>query len=192
MQEPETHYTRGKEGHVAYQVVGDGPLDVVSVPNWLTCVDIMWEEPTLARFLRRLAMFSWLVCFDKRGTGLSDPLPLAAVPMLEQWSDDVRAVMDTVGSQRAALFGVAEGGPMAMLFAATHPERTSALVLVGTFARLLRDADYGYGYPADQVPRFLARLEELWGLEGWWTSPHLASRTTSGSGAGTAATSGLP
>ena len=125
MQEPETRYTRGKEGHVAYQVVGDGPFDVVFIPNWLTCEDAMWEEPTLARFLRRLGAFSRLLCFDKRGTGVSDPVSLAALPTLEQWNDDVRAVMDAVGSQRAALVGVAEGGPMAMLFAATYPERTS-------------------------------------------------------------------
>jgi class 3 adenylate cyclase len=166
VQEPETHYTRGKDGHVAYQVVGDGPFDVVLIPSWTTNVDAMWEEPTLARFLRRLGTFSRLLCFDKRGTGVSDPVPLAALPTLEQWNDDERAVMDAVGSQRAALIGVAEGGPMAMLFAATYPERTSALVLVNTFARLLRDADYGYGYPADRVPKVLARLEELWGIGG--------------------------
>ena len=85
MQEPETHYTRGKEGHVGYQVVGDGPLDLVLLPSWLTCVDGMWEEPTWARFLRRLGTFSRLLCFDKRGTGVSDPVPLAAIPTLEQW-----------------------------------------------------------------------------------------------------------
>jgi class 3 adenylate cyclase/pimeloyl-ACP methyl ester carboxylesterase len=163
LQEPETHYTRGKDGHVAYQVVGDGPFDVVFIPAWNTNVDAMWEEPTLARFLHRLGTFSRLLCFDKRGTGVSDPVPLAAVPTLEQWNDDVRAVMDAVGSQRAALLGLAEGGPMAILFAATYPERTSALVLVNTFARQLRDADYAYGYPADRVPTFLARGEEWWG-----------------------------
>jgi class 3 adenylate cyclase len=176
VQEPETRYTRGKEGHVAYQVVGDGPFDVVFIPNWLTCVDAMWEEPTLARFLRRLGAFSRLLCFDKRGTGVSDPVSLAALPTLEQWNDDVRAVMDAVGSHRAALVGVAEGGPMAMLFAATYPERTSALVLVNAFARLLRDTDYGYGYPAARVPKFLARFEDLWGTGGLvdFTAPSVA------------------
>ena len=161
--QPETHYTRGKEGHVGYQVVGDGPVDLVFIPSWLTCIDGMWEEPTLAGFLRRLGTFSRVLCFDKRGTGVSDPVPLAAIPTLEQWNDDVSAVMDAVGTRRAALVGVAEGGPMALLFAATYPERTSALVLVDTFARLLRDVDYGCGYPADRVPQFLARFEELWG-----------------------------
>jgi len=163
VQEPETHYTRGKEGHVAYQVVGDGPFDVVFIPAWNTNVDAMWEEPTLARFLRRLGTFSRLICFDKRGTGVSDPVPLGAIPTLEQWNDDVGAVMDAVGSQRAALLGHGEGGPMATLFAATYPERTSALVLVNTFARMLRDVDYSIGYPADRVPTFLARFKEAWG-----------------------------
>jgi len=123
--EPETRYARSRDGDVAYQVLGEGPLDVVFVPTWNTNVDVMWEEPSLARFLRRLASLGRLLCFDKRGTGVSDPVSLAALPTLEQWNDDVRAVMDAVGSQRAALVGVAEGGPMAMLFAATYPERTS-------------------------------------------------------------------
>src|SRR5262245_12704383 len=123
----------------------------------------MWDEPTLARFLRRLGTFSRLLCFDKRGTGVSDPVPLAAIPTLEQWNDDVLAVMDAVGLHRAALLGVAEGGPMAILFAATYPERTSALVLVDTFARLVRDVDYGFGFPVERMPIFLARAEEWWG-----------------------------
>ena len=161
--QPETRYARSKDGHVAYQVVGDGPLDVVFIPSWMTNMDALWEEPSLARFLRRLATFSRLLCFDKRGTGVSDPVPLAAIPTLEQWNDDVRAVMDTVGSKRAALLGVAEGGPMAVLFAATYPERTSALVLVDTSARLLRDVDYGFGFPAERLPLLLERAEEAWG-----------------------------
>jgi class 3 adenylate cyclase len=146
--------------------VGDGPFDVVFIPNWVTNVEAMWDEPTLAHFLRRLGTFSRLICFDKRGTGVSDPVPLAALPTLEQWNDDVRAVMDAVGSQRAALIGVAEGGPMATLFAATYPERTSALVLIDTFARLLRDVDYSYGLPADRVPKYMAGFGELWGTGG--------------------------
>jgi class 3 adenylate cyclase len=130
---------------------------------WASNVDAMWEEPSLARFLRRLATFSRLLCFDKRGSGVSDPVPLAAVPTLEQWTDDVRAVMDAAGSKRAALLGHADGGQMAMLFAATYPERTSALILVDTCARHLRDVDYPCGLPADRVPRYLERTEELWG-----------------------------
>src|SRR5262249_59951778 len=102
-------------------------------------VEVMCEEPSLAGFLRRVATFSRGLCFDKRGTGVSDPVPLAAVPTLEQWMADVATVMDAAHVERAALLGSAEGGPMAMLFAATHPERTSALILVDTSARMLRD-----------------------------------------------------
>ena len=102
---PETRYARGKEGAVAYQVLGDGPLDLVFIPWWVSNVDAMWEEPSIASFLHRLSTFSRLLCFDKRGTGVSDPVPLAALPTLEQWSDDVRSVMQAVGSKRAALLG---------------------------------------------------------------------------------------
>ena len=162
--QPETRYARSKDGHVAYQVVGDGPLDLVFVPGWTSNVDVMWEEPSLARFLNRLASFSRLLCFDKRGTGVSDPVPLAAPPTLEQWMDDVRAVMDAVGSVRAALFGHGlGGGQMSMLFAATYPERTSALVLLDTFARWVRDVDYPYGIPADTAQVMAQRSEETRG-----------------------------
>ena len=161
--QPETRYARSEDGYVAYQVVWDGPLDLVFIFYWASNVDAMWEDPSLARFLRRLATFSRLLCFDKRGSGVSDPVPLAAVPTLEQWTDDVRTVMDAAGSKRAALIGHADGGQMAMLFAATYPERTSALILVDTCARHLRDVDYPCGLPADRVPRYLQRTEELWG-----------------------------
>ena len=161
--QPETRYARAGEAYVGYQVIGDGPLDVVFIPAWNSNVDVMWEEPSLARFLRRLASFARVICFDKRGTGISDPVPLAALPTLEQWADDVLAVMDAVGSQRAAVVGHAEGGPMAMLFAASHPERTVALVLMETFARLRRDVDYPHGIPSTQVARFLQHFEERWG-----------------------------
>jgi pimeloyl-ACP methyl ester carboxylesterase len=161
--EPETRYARSRDGDVAYQVLGDGPLDVVFVPTWNTNVDAMWEEPSLACFLRRLASFGRLLCFDKRGTGVSDPVPLATLPTLEQWMDDVQTVMDAAGSRQAALVGHAEGGQMAMLFAATHPQRTSALVLADTAARQVRDLDYPCGLPADRVARFLERFEERWG-----------------------------
>jgi class 3 adenylate cyclase len=140
MQAPETRYARSKDGDVAYQVVGDGPLDLVFIPWWGTNIDVMWEEPSIARFLGRLASFSRLVCFDKRGTGVSDALPLAALPTLEQWTDDVRTVMDAVGSTRAALLGHSQGGQMAMLFAATYPGQTSALVLVDASARQYEDS----------------------------------------------------
>src|SRR5438552_5780959 len=129
---PETRYARSGGVNIAYQVIGDGPIDLVYVPGWVTNIDYSWEEPSLARYYRGLASFSRLILFDKRGTGLSDQT--AQLPTLEQRMDDVRAVMDAVGSERAAVFGASEGGPMCVLFAATYPKRTSALVTLGIFA----------------------------------------------------------
>ena len=166
MDYPETLYARSKEGNIAYQVVGDGPQDLVFIPSWVNNVDAMWEEPSLAHFLRRLATFSRLLCFDKRGAGASDTVSLAALPTLEQWSDDVRTVMQAAGSKRAALLGLGAGGQMAMLFAATYPEQTSALILVDSAARRLRDVDYPWGLPGDRLPLRLERIEELWGTGG--------------------------
>jgi class 3 adenylate cyclase len=163
MQYPQTRYAKGKEGAVAYQVLGDGPLDLVFIPGWITNVEVIWEEPSLARFLHRLTRFSRLLCFDKRGSGVSDSVSLSSLPTLEQWMDDVRTVMDAAGSRHAALLGARDGGHMAMLFAATYPERTSALILLNTCARLLRDVDYPWGLPANVVPRYLQRIEEEWG-----------------------------
>jgi len=161
--EPETHYARAGEGYIGYQVIGGGTLDLVFIPSWSSNVDVMWDDPSLAHFLRRLASFARLICFDKRGTGVSDPVSLAALPTLEQWADDVLAVMDAARSTHAALVGHAEGVPMAMLFAASHPERTTALVLMEGFARLQRDIDYPHGIAPEQVATFLRRYEERWG-----------------------------
>ena len=133
-EQPETRYARSGDLEIAYQVVGDGPLDLVVVPGFVSNVDFQWLDPDWARGLRRLASFSRLILFDKRGTGLSDPTP--TIPTLEERMDDVRAVMDAVGSERAALFGYSEGGPMSLLFAATYPERVSALVQLGTFTSM--------------------------------------------------------
>jgi class 3 adenylate cyclase len=130
--QPETRYAKSGEVNVAYQVVGEGPLDLVLVPGFVSNLDFQWTDQGMTRFLRGLASFSRLIVFDKRGTGLSDPV--GAAPTLEERMDDVRAVMDAVGSERAALFGLSEGGPMSILFAATYPERTTALILYGTFA----------------------------------------------------------
>jgi pimeloyl-ACP methyl ester carboxylesterase len=130
---PETRYAKTADGvHIAYQVVGDGPVDLVFVMGWASNIEAMWEEPNLARFLTRLASFGRLVLFDKRGVGLSDRVPEDRLPDLETRMDDVRAVMDAAGSDRAVVFGVSEGGPMACLFAATYPARTIALILYGT------------------------------------------------------------
>jgi pimeloyl-ACP methyl ester carboxylesterase len=132
---PETKYAKSGDVHIAYQVIGDGPVDLVFVPGWITHVELSWDEPLEASFRRRLAGFSRLIVFDKRGTGLSDRVPVDQLPILEERMDDVRAVMDAVGSERAALMGVSEGGAMSALFAATYPERTAALILYGSFAR---------------------------------------------------------
>jgi pimeloyl-ACP methyl ester carboxylesterase len=163
MDVPQTRYARSKEGNVAYQIVGDGPRDLVFIPWWATNVEIMWEEPTIARFLNRLGSFSRLLCFDKRGAGVSDPVPLAALPTLEQWSDDVRTVMEAAGSERAALLGYAHGGQMAMLFAATYPAQTSGLVLLDAFACQFGDDDRPWGFSFGSVPLSMDEIEESWG-----------------------------
>ena len=126
-----TRYTRSGNVHIAYQVVGDGPFDLVYVPGWVSHVELAWEEPMLAAFLERLASFSRLIVFDKRGTGLSDRVPDDQLPSHEERMDDIRAVMDAVGCERAAFLGVSEGGGLAVLFAATYPDRVSQLVLYG-------------------------------------------------------------
>jgi len=130
---PVTRYTQRCAASIAYQVIGQGPLDLIMVPGWVSHLEQTWEDPSYTRFLEKLASFSRLILFDKQGTGLSDRI--TGIPTLEQRMDDVRTVMDEVGSQRAALFGVSEGGSMSVLFAATYPERTSALVLYGTIAK---------------------------------------------------------
>src|ERR1700676_4221712 len=125
----QTRYAKSGDVHIAYQVVGTGPVDLVFVQGWVTNVELWWEEPRWASFYERLASFSRLILFDKRGTGLSDRGSVRGVPTLEERMDDVRAVMDAVGSDAAFVLGLSEGGPMSVLFAASHPERTRALVL---------------------------------------------------------------
>ena len=132
MTPPETRYAKSGDVHIAYQVTGTGPFDLVWVPGFVSNVELQWELPGAPRFISRLASFCRLIRFDKRGTGLSDRI--VGVPTLEQRMDDVRAVMDAVGTRQAALFGMSEGGPMSILFAATYPERTRALVLYGSYA----------------------------------------------------------
>ncbi len=136
---PQTRYAKSGEVNIAYQVVGDGPFDLVFVPGFVSHLDLQWADPRVARFLEKLASFSRLIMFDKRGTGLSDPV--AAPAPLEDRMDDVRAVMDAAGSERAALLGLSEGGPMSVLFAATYPQRTRALILCGTFSTGTVDVD---------------------------------------------------
>jgi pimeloyl-ACP methyl ester carboxylesterase/DNA-binding winged helix-turn-helix (wHTH) protein len=160
---PETMYARSGDVNIAYQVIGDAPLDLVFVMGWVSHLEYFWREPAFARFLLRLASFSRLILFDKRGTGLSDRVPINQLPTLEQRMDDVRAVMDAVGSERAALCGVSEGGPMCSLFAATYPEKTLALVMIGTYAKRIRDAEYPWGPTAEQREQFFEVMREQWG-----------------------------
>jgi pimeloyl-ACP methyl ester carboxylesterase len=157
---------------VAYQLFGSGPAAVVFVTNWITNCDAMWEEPTLAAYFERLARFARVLCFDKRGTGVSDPVPLSDLPRLEEWMDDVRTVMDAAQLEGAALLGDTEGGPMAMMFAASHPDRVSAPALVNNFARWRRADDYPIGMPNDTAEKLVDRYEQHYGV----TSEILALR----------------
>ena len=159
---PETRYAKAADGvHIAYQTLGEGPVDLVWVMGWTSNIEAIWEEPNLARFLSTLASFSRLILFDKRGMGMSDRVPDTQLPSLEIRMDDVRAVMDAAGSERAIVYGVSEGGPMAMLFAATYPERTVALILYGT------ESDYTWSESGEPVvgedDGYLAYIDEHWG-----------------------------
>ncbi len=155
---PETRYARSGDLHIAYQVVGDGPLDLVYVPTWISQVEHYWEEPGVKRYFERLAAFSRLIMFDRRGSGLSDPVP--GTPTLEEQMDDVVAVMEAAGSERAAVFAQLDGGAMAALFAATHPERTTALVLYEAMARMSWAPDYDWALRPEERE---ARLQQSWG-----------------------------
>ena len=150
---PETRYARSGELYIAYQVVGDGPIDLVWIPGWISNIDHYWEEPTVARYFNRLASFCRLILFDRRGTGVSDPLPRA--PTLEEQMDDVVAVMEAVGSEQAALYAQLEGGAMAMLFAATHPERTRALIVYEGMPRMAWAPDYDWALKAEERATWL-------------------------------------
>jgi len=160
---PQTRYARSGKVHIAYQVTGEGPLDLVFVPGWVSHVELSWEEPTYASFLRRLASFSRLITFDKRGTGLSDRVPDDQLPTLEERMDDLRAVMDAVDSQRAAVFGVSEGGNLSMLFAATYPARTVALVTAGSFAKRVWSPDYPWAPTPEARAQEYDLVEREWG-----------------------------
>ena len=158
---PETHYAKSGDVNIAYQVVGNGPIDLVYVPGWVSHIEYGWEQPIVAQFFRRLASFSRLILFDKRGTGLSDQT--SDLPTLEQRMDDVRAVMEAVGSERAAVFGASEGGNMAMLFAATYPERTLALIIFGVFAKRVWDPEYPWAPKPEERQQFYDAIEKNWG-----------------------------
>ncbi|AZO70347.1 MULTISPECIES: alpha/beta fold hydrolase [unclassified Mesorhizobium] len=158
---PPTHYVKSSGVNIAYQVTGDGPVDLVYVPGWVSNLDLAWASPRFAHVLKRLGSFSRLIRIDKRGTGLSDRN--VGLPTLEQRMEDVRAVLDDVGSNRTALFGSSEGGPMCLLFAATYPERTAALVLTGAYARGTWSKDYPWARTVDEVQQDIDTVERQWG-----------------------------
>ncbi|HEX8099613.1 MAG TPA: adenylate/guanylate cyclase domain-containing protein [Actinomycetota bacterium] len=165
MEPPEVRYAKSGEVSIAYAVVGDGPFDVVFVSGWiLSNLGVAWEG-SAAEFYEGMAKFCRLILFDKRGTGMSDRA--AGVPDLQTRMDDIRAVMDAVGSNRAAIMGFSEGGPMSMLFAATHPERTAALVLYGTLATFHRADDYPWALPYEELKLMLTKNEDRRGTVPW-------------------------
>lgn len=161
MRPPETHYAKSGGVNIAYQVLGDGPMDLVHVPPFISNLELQWEDPSQARYMQRLASFSRLIMFDKRGTGLSDRVDVAS---LEERMDDVRAVMDAAGSERAVVFGSSEGGALAILFSVTYPERVSALVLYGAYPRMSWAPDYPNGIEISEEA--LREHENQWGRVG--------------------------
>lgn len=163
MDVPEVRYARSGDVSIAYQVVGDGPIDLVYVPGFVSNLEAWWEHPGAANALRRLASFARLIVFDKRGTGLSDRVSVDHLPTLEQRMDDVRAVMDAAGSQRAAIFGHSEGGVMSLLFAATYPDRVRALITYGAFAKRIRSDDYEWAPTLEERRRLWEEIPQRWG-----------------------------
>jgi class 3 adenylate cyclase len=174
---PETRYAKSGNVHIAYQVVGSGPIDVVLIPGLFTHVEHQWDEPSFARFLGRLASFSRLIIFDARGAGLSDRA--LELPPIEEQMDDVLAVLDAVGSSSAAFFGWSQAGPMAMMFAASHPDRTRALVLYATYATPRATAGSPWGRSREWMHAFDRRIDEEWGT-GVFLAEVAPSRTEDG------------
>ena len=172
---PQTRYAKSGGINIAYQVAGDGPVDLVYVPGWVSHVELAWELPDLARGFERLASFSRLILFDKRGTGMSDPVPPDELPTLEQRMEDVRAVMDAVSSERAAIFGASEGGNMSMLFVATYPERSVALATFGCTAKRVYSSDYPWAPTPERRQQDFDQVERQWtrGLEWEEIAPSL-------------------
>ena len=160
---PKVCYARSGNVNIAYQVIGSGPMDIVFVMGWVSHLEYFWNEPSFASFLTRLSSMARLILFDKRGTGMSDPVPISELPSLDQRMEDVHAVMDAVGSTRAVLMGVSEGGPLCALFAATYPEHTTAIVMIGSYARRLRAPDYPWGPTAAERDEFCEMIINEWG-----------------------------
>ncbi|MDP8955668.1 MAG: adenylate/guanylate cyclase domain-containing protein [Actinomycetota bacterium] len=172
----QTKYALNNGLHIAYQVHGEGDRDLIFISDWLIHVEAMWDIAPYARFLERLPALGRLIVFDMLGTGLSDPMPPGSSRTLEDWMDDMRAVLDAAGSERTALLSFDSAGVMATLFAATYPERTSALVLFNSFARLLRDDELSWGIPVEQRDALLDTFVRSWGtgetLKGFHPNRH--------------------
>ena len=173
---PQTRYAKSGDVNIAYQVIGEGPIDLVFVMGWVSNIDEFWTEPSFARFLERLSSFSRLVVFDKRGTGLSDRVDESHLPTLEQRMDDVRAVMDAVGSQKAVLLGISEGASMCALFAATYPERTAAFLSFGGFPRMAAAPDWPWGRSEASMQIFYTAIHEGWGSQPVGLEARIPSR----------------
>lgn len=166
---PSTRYAKTDDGaHIAYQVVGDGPLDLLFIPWWWNHLESQWDDPLIAHFLDRLAGFARLIVFDMRGIGLSDPASLNDLPTLERWTADAKAVLDAAGSTRAMVLGHGDGGLVAMLLTATHPDRTSGLILVDAYALLAAHDGYE-GWEPEFLDSMLAAFADFWGTgdRGW-------------------------
>lgn len=163
MEIPAIEYVKSGEFHIAYQVLGEGPVDLVMLPGWISHLEVAWEQPRLANSFRRLASFSRLILLDKRGTGLSDRVAANSLPTLEDRMEDVHSVLDAVGSSSAVLYGISEGGPLCMLFSATYPERSTALVVYGSWARAFAAPDYAWGFDPARFESLMASLEPRWG-----------------------------
>ena len=165
---PEIRYTKSGDVHIAYQVVGDGPVDLVYIPDWVSNLELQWDEPTHARFLERLASFSRLLLFDKRGMGLSDRTVHLDLFTLEVRMDDVRAVMDAVRSERAFILGAGDdGGSIAAMFGATHRDRTHGLILYETRAKGIKTDDYPYGYDPSGPAVWASETESFWASDAY-------------------------
>ena len=189
MRSPEVHFAKSGDVHVAYQTFGSGPIDLVFVPGWISHLDLWWDSPITAGWFERLARFSRVILFDKRGTGLSDRL--GGLPSMDQRMDDIRAVMDAAGSKRAAVLGVSEGGSLAALFAASHPNQCQALVLYGAFAKFTswfptqNDLDVFFKYvrekwgSGENMPKFSSSLRDDQHYRLWWARRERASASPS-------------
>ena len=160
---PETRYGKTGDIHIAYQVFGDGPVDMVLVTEFWHSIEMQWDQPDLAAFLERMGSFARVISFDQRGSGVSDPVSLRELTSLDLWMDDINLVMDEVEAESAVLYGIGGGGTMSMLFAATHPQRVSGLVLVNSFARLSRAPDYPWGRGPDLEDEVLDVMRTGWG-----------------------------